>query len=191
MMNLKEIKTKQIVFIFLLILVAIPVYILVLGSSGSPSTDSPMIGQPTSDGSDLFNSTTALQEGVKGIVVLNLEKGTQTPINTTLGVDKEFIITAKFISYDPKITETILKLNPQDPSFVVEKGLGPGLGTIRLNDLIKYNATLVRLPANEEVKIMVTINVPLGTPNTYIQFQPVGISSDYTITSNIQVDINV
>jgi hypothetical protein len=57
--------------------------------------------------------------------------------------------------------------------------------------LIKYNATSVRLPANEEVKIKVTINVPLGTPNTDIQFQPVGISSDYTITSNINVDINV
>lgn len=169
----------------------LPIYVLVMQGSGSTSTEVPKVGQPSLDDYALLNSTTALKYGFKGVVILNRENEAQTAINTVQGVDNEIIITAKFLSYDPKVTEAYLKLDPTNSSSSVEKGLGDGKGTIRLNDFIRYDEKSVKLPANEEVKIKLIINIPLGTPHTYIPLAPVGISSEYPIISNIVGDVNV
>jgi hypothetical protein len=50
---------------------------------------------------------------------------------------------------------------------------------------------LGKLPANQIVKIIMTINVPVGTPHTTIPLAPVGISSDYPIINNFSGDVNV
>ena len=156
------------------------------------------IGKPmgfisTTTNEDMLNATTALSDGVKGVIILNMDNSTQIPINTVQGVGKTIVLTAKFVPYDKGIAEAIMTLNPQDPgAIVVGRGLGDGKGSIiKLNDFVKYSVDHVELPANQIVKITMTINIPVGTPHTTIPLAPVGISSDYPIINNISGDVNL
>jgi hypothetical protein len=212
----KKVATRKIMLVFFLIVVTIPIYLAILGGTALPAysdTESQVdpnvlivqevaeeaqhskrpIGAGATLPPNLLDPTIALANDVKGVVILALDNDTVTPISTIPGVEKTVVFTAKFVSYDESVSEAILLLNPQDPyGQWVGKGLGDGKGTvIYLNDVIKYNARSIVIPSNKIVKIIMTINIPDGTPDTSIPLAPVGIDSNYPIINKIRGDVDV
>jgi hypothetical protein len=138
------------------------------------------------------DKNTALQHGIKGIVILNLDKDTPNKVVILSGEEKKVYLTAKFVSYDPEVQETYLKLDPKDPNtLVTETSLGYGKGTITLNDLVTFDSPSIKLKSGEQVKITMTIKIPVNTPHVTIPLDPVGISSDFVIISKYAGEIDV
>lgn len=133
-----SIDTRKVIFVSLLLVVTTSIYLAFLSApiSNSDTTtqvnpaiiaaqdaaNSHPIGSVASGPnmpSDLLNPTVALSEGVKGVVILGLENGTQTPISTVQGVNETVIFTAKFVSYDKSAPQATLTLNPQDLRWIM------------------------------------------------------------------------
>lgn len=192
----KKAKNRIPLFLLLIPVFLIPIYLLstqnsVIATSEEQNIDSPCIGVPSLTSDSFLDEKTALQYGVNGVIVLNLKEKT-TSINVVQGQDKQIILIAKFVSYVPEIKETIVRLDPNDLSaIIIEKGLGIGKGTLKLNDMVRYDTMYIRIRAGEEVQIPIIINVPLNTPHVYIPFNPVGLISEYPIINDIVCDINV
>jgi len=135
----------------------------------------------------------ALKYGIRGYIEITSEAGTPKSVTITRGKETNITIFLHFVSHTPDFTETEVVIDPnREEGYIIERSLGPGKGTIKLNDYVSYDPIgRILLKANQTLSVIMTIRVPVNFPSISMPLRAVGITADVPILHYMEEEMSV
>lgn len=124
---------------------------------------------------EIKNPEIAKQYGVVGYIEYNITADTPRTLAVAKGEEASITILIHFVSYDPKVTEAQINIDPNSGrGLVIEQcyaitdksGEIVSEGVIYINKLVSYNASgVVEIRAGETLPVTLIIRIPIDFPS--------------------------
>lgn len=179
--------------IMLLLVIPILYFSLLQNKSKTTTEESSEIGSiPSFTDNEIKNPEIALEHGILGYIEISTIHATKE-LSVSPNVEFMLNLNITFVSYDKKIKETEITINPDDPDgLIIERSLGDGKGIVRINDYIEYSIMGKKtLEAGKSYYVTMTIKLPTTLSGATFYLGAIGISSEYPIIDYVGVKIFV
>jgi hypothetical protein len=143
----------------------------------------------------------ARRYGIKGYVEITLAADTPTVIQLAKGEQRSFLLHINFVSYDARITETTITLDPNHENGLLIEAIYTLVndqnevytrGTINVNELITYDPMGdIRIHAGQPVSVTLTITISHNYPGgvEFLPIGPVGVDTTFPLLSDWMVRV--
>jgi Sec-independent protein secretion pathway component TatC len=131
----------------------------------------------------------AAQDGIKGYIDVQISNLDKT-ISRDATENNAFDLTLTFVSYDPEIKSTTVRLDPQNTPHKKYQ-MVKGEITCVINDYLSYSEKEITLEAGKQSTLKMYVNIPNGAILTKMYVSPsLGMIVDYPITGRATVIID-
>ena len=145
-------------------------------------------GIPTLSDIEIKTPEIALKYGIKGYIDITLANETPKTLTIKEG-ELNVMILLHFVSHTPKLTETIVNLDPKGEGLTAGRYLLDGR-LVKLNNYVSYHPSgQIKMKSGQTLPVIITISVTEDFPSISIPLRAVGITADVPIIDNLNVDV--